>query len=300
MNPATSPGQEIAAFWEEALAELRRVALEPELAPAPQRSAREYMAQQVTLLGLGGVRLRGWYCTPNGSPPPGGFPAVLSVPGYSGERPIPTQLPMHGYAVLLLYPRAQGESKAEWDLETGTKLTYHLTDRERYYYRGAYLDCVRGLDFLASRPEVNGARLGMWGRSQGGWPDPGHGRARPAPAGGRRGGAVPLQLPGRGGGDDQPLPRAAGLLAAHPAERAAALQTLAYFDPLNLVDAITCATLVNVGLEDQTCPARTILPVFEAIRTPGVPKALLVYPELRHEPCADFNRHALHWLDTYL
>ena len=64
--------------------------------------------------------------------------------------------------------------------------------------------------------------------------------------------------------------------------------------------AITCATLVNVGLEDQTCPARTILPVFDAIRTPGVPKALLVYPELRHEPCADFNRHALHWLDTYL
>ena len=77
-------------------------------------------------------------------------------------------------------------------------------------------------------------------------------------------------------------------------------KTLASFDPLNLVDAISCPTLVNVALRDETCPARTILPVFDAIRTPQVPKALLVYPELRHEACADFSRHALHWLNTYL
>ena len=36
-----------------------------------------------------------------------------------------------GFAVLTLYPRAQGESKKEWDLPHGTKLTYHPTDRQR-------------------------------------------------------------------------------------------------------------------------------------------------------------------------
>ena len=30
------------------------------------------------------------------------------------------------------------------------------------------MDCVRRIDFLASRPEVDAARLGMWSRSQGG------------------------------------------------------------------------------------------------------------------------------------
>jgi hypothetical protein len=50
------------------------------------------------------------------------------------------------YATLSLYPRSQGES-AEWQIEHGTRLIYHVTDQERYYYRGAYMDCVRGIDF---------------------------------------------------------------------------------------------------------------------------------------------------------
>ena len=53
-------------------------------------------------------------------------------------------------------------------MESGTKLTYQIEDREKYYYRGAYMDCLRGVDFLCSRPEVDEARLGMWSRSQGG------------------------------------------------------------------------------------------------------------------------------------
>jgi cephalosporin-C deacetylase len=294
------PREEMAAFWEQTLAELRRVDPQPRLEPAPQLSGREYATQRVILHSYGGVRVRGWYALPKEAPPPGGFPAVLSVPGYSGERPLPVHLPMHGYAVLLLYPRGQGESKAEWALGSGTKLTYHLTDRHRFYYRGAYMDCVRGLDFLASRPEVNAARLGMWGRSQGG------GLTLATASLDRRLRAAIAEepflcnYPVAVEVTSNPYRELHDYLAEHPDQREAALETLAYFDPLNLVDAITCAVLVNVGLRDETCPARTILPVFERIRTPAAPKALLVYPELGHQPCADFNRHALHWLETYL
>jgi cephalosporin-C deacetylase len=294
------PRPEIAAFWEETLAELRRVEPRPELTPAPEHAGREYTAHRLVLHSYGGVRLRGWYCVPKEAPPPGGFPAVLCVPGYSGQRAIPTQLPMHGYALLLLYPRAQGESKAEWDLESGTKLTYHLTDRHRFYYRAGYMDCVRGADFLAARPEVNAGRIGMWGRSQGG----GFTLATAALDQRLRAavGEEPFlcNYPVAVEVATTPYVELRDYLAEHPEQRDAALATLAYFDPLNLVDAITCPTLVNVGLRDETCPARTILPVFDAIRTTHVPKALLVYPELRHEACADFNRHALHWLSTYL
>jgi cephalosporin-C deacetylase len=294
------PAPEIAAFWEATLAELRGVDLAPELEPAPQHSAREYEAHQVVVRSYGGVRLRGVYAVPREAPPPGGFPAVLCVPGYSGTRLFPVQLPLHGYAALLLYPRAQGESKTEWDLEHGTKLTYHLTDRERYYYRGGYMDCVRGLDFLAGRPEVNAGRLGMWGRSQGG------GFTLATASLDRRLRAAVAEEPFLCNYPvavevaTNPYRELRDYLAEHPEQREAALATLAYFDPLNLVDAIACATLVNVGLEDETCPARTILLVFDVIRTQGVPKALLVYPDLTHAPSADFNRHALRWLDTYL
>jgi len=73
--------------------------------------------------------------------------------------------------------------------------------------------------------------------------------------------------------------------------------TLAYFDSLHLAPYIQCPTLVDVGMKDATCPAHTILPVFERITTP---KALHVYPELTHAPCTDFNADVIHWLRRYL
>ena len=37
-----------------------------------------------------------------------------------------------------------------------------------YYYRGAYLDCVRAVDYLSSREDVDQDRIAIWGGSQGG------------------------------------------------------------------------------------------------------------------------------------
>jgi hypothetical protein len=62
---------------------------------------------------------------------------VLAAPGYGGNKVIPTHLVLNGVVVLTLYPRGQGESLKEWQLESGTKLTYHLESKEEFYYRGA-------------------------------------------------------------------------------------------------------------------------------------------------------------------
>lgn len=86
-------------------------------------------------------------------------------------------------------------------------------------------------------------------------------------------------------------------LSAHPSEKGAVLATLAWFDPMSLARRIACPILVNVGMKDETCPFRTIAPVFEKVRRQ---KALMVYPDLGHSPCTDFNHHAKNWLDRYL
>src|SRR5262245_23620124 len=285
-------------FWERTRAELDKVAAEPRLEPAPQQSAREYTTQSVVLTSYGGVRLRGWYSVPKDRPRGGRFPAILAVPGYSGEKAIPALAVLAGFAVPTLFPRAQGESKKEWDLPAGaTKLTHNPTDRERFYYRAGYMDCVRGVDFLAARPEVDPDRIGMWSRSQGG------GFTLATASLDRRLGAAvaeepflcnyPVAVEVR----THPYDELYNYLRDNPGQREAVLATLAYFDPLNLVEAITAPTLVNVGMRDETCPHRTIAPVFE--RIPAL-KALLVYPELGHSSCTDFNVHALAWLNRYL
>jgi cephalosporin-C deacetylase len=285
------------AFWRATRVELDRVDPAPQLVPAPEQSAREYMTQSVVLTGHGGTRLRGWFSVPKDPPRSGRFPALLAVPGYSGEKAIPALAVLAGFAVLTLFPRAQGESKKEWDLPHGTKLTYHPTDRERFYYRAGYMDCVRGIDFLAARPEVDPDRIGMWSRSQGG------GFTLATASLDRRIGAAVAEepflcnYPVAVEVTTNPYVELHDYLRAHPEQREAVLATLAYFDPLNMVDEIACPTLVNVGRRDETCPYRTIAPVFERIRAL---KALVVYPELGHSSCTDFNVQALAWLNRYL
>lgn len=288
---------DLRTFWERTRAELDRVDPAPRLEPAPEQSAREYTTQSVVLTGYEGVRLRGWYSLPKDPPRGGRFPAMLAVPGYGGEKVIPALAVLAGFAVLTLYPRAQGESKKEWDLPHGTKLTYHPTDRERFYYRAGYMDCVRGIDFLAARPEVDPDRIGMWSRSQGG----GFTLAT-ASLDRRLAAAVAEQpflcnYPVAVDVTTDPYVELHDYLRQHPGQREEVLATLAYFDPLNLVDEIGCPTLVDIGMRDETCPYRTIAPVFERIRAL---KSLLVYPELGHSPCTDFNVHALSWLSRYL
>jgi cephalosporin-C deacetylase len=145
MSPA-----DLHAFWRRTTEILRQTPLRATRTDAAAQSGREYVTSLVHMDSFEGKRLQDWYTVPKDPVPGGRSPAVLVVPGYGGEKPIPTHLAMSGFAVLILYPRGQGESCHEWTLEHSTKLTYHVTDKERFYYRGAYMDCVRGLDFLAS------------------------------------------------------------------------------------------------------------------------------------------------------
>lgn len=284
-------------FWQRTIDELAKTDAEPTLEEAAEQSAREIVTYRVTLNSFQDRRIRGWYSVPKDPPAGGRLPAILAVPGYSGVKPIPTHLALAGFAVLTLFPRAQGESLREGELEHDTKLTFHITDRTKYYYRGAYMDCLRGLDFLSSRPEVDPQRLGMWSRSQGGGLT-----LATASLDSRLKVAVAEEpflcnFPVAIKITTSPYRELNDYAASHPDEHQAMLDTLAYFDTLNLVQNIQCPTLVDIGMKDETCPYRTIMPVFERI---PAPKGLHIYPDLSHSPCTDFNAHARSWLHRYL
>ncbi len=288
---------DLTGFWRRTLDELAQTPVNATLEEAPEQSGREFITYKVTLESFHHHRLRAWYSVPKDAPRGGKFPAVLAVPGYGGDKPIPFHLVMTGFAVLTLFPRGQGESAEEWKLESGTKLTYNVMDKEKYYYRGAYMDCVRGLDLLASREEVDEARLGMWSRSQGG---------------GLTLATAALDSRLRAAVAEEPFlcnfPVAIDLTSRpylelheyadqHPDQKDSILDNLAYFDSLSLAELIQCPTLVNIGMKDEVCPYSTVMPMFDKI--PGA-KAIHVYPDLDHNPCSDFNAHALSWLRRYL
>ena len=304
---AEMPVEKIQKFWEQTRAQLAEVEMDASVEPVEQSDAftmegriKTRTIYQVVMSSFEGRRIRAWYTIPTGQPPSRGWPAIMEVPGYGGTMPLPVQLVQYGYATLSLFPRSQGESLKEWEIEYGTRLIYNVTDRDRYYYRGAYMDCIRGVDFLCSRPEIDSSRIGVWGFSQGG------GLTLATASLDRRVGAavagVPwlCNFPVAAEVTASPYSELHDYLVAHPKEREQALATLAYFDTLNLVDAIQCPTLVATALVDEVHPIRTVMPVFEKVRAM---KSIVIYPEISvtdQSYRADFCNHAKNWMDRYL
>jgi cephalosporin-C deacetylase len=230
----------------------------------------------------------------------------MEVPSGRGDFILPGYLTRFGYASLCLFPRGQGESKHEWVLEGDTgklefRLLHNITDPDKYYYRYADADCFRGLDFLESRPEIDGTRLAAWGASQGG------GFSLTTASLDSRIKTCIARLPwmcdmvAYSMWDKAPRDELYNYLTRNPQHREAAMETLAYFDNLNLVDRITCPTLVSGARLDPVHPYHTVKSVFDKI--PPL-KSILVYRDASGPEAgacnADFNRHAMDWLERYL
>lgn len=296
------PTKEISQFWQETRAQLADVPPDFAVEPVHEWGERTISTYQVTMTSLGHRKIRAWYTLPKGTPPARGWTSIVILPSYDGNLVLPGFPARYGYATLSLFPRGKGESAHEWRLDQDVpKLLYNITDKNSYYYRGAYMDCVRGLDFLESRTEVDGGRLALWGASQGG------GLTLATAALDDRPGIAIARLPWlcnfpeAANWTERPYDELHDYLAEHPDNRAAAMETLAYFDNLNLADSITCSTLVSAATIDPVHPYHTVFPVFEKI--PAL-KSLVVYPGASGDEAGacngDFNRHTMDWLERYL
>jgi len=117
----------------------------------------------VEMRSLGNVLIRGWYMKPVKE---GVYPAILHVQGYSSTKG-PQNL-YQGDDMVSFALNIRGHGNSQDDVNPGFPgyLQDHVDDKELYIYRGAYMDCVRAVDFLFSRNEVDTSRLAVEGGSQ--------------------------------------------------------------------------------------------------------------------------------------
>ncbi|MGW7427527.1 alpha/beta hydrolase [Streptomyces sp. NPDC054813] len=104
----------------------------------------------------GGVRLRGWLFLPDG---PGPHPAITMAHGYAGVKehglePFAQTFAENGFAVLVHDHRGFGASDG--------------TPRQDVDPWRQIADWRRAISYLESRPEVDPARIGLWGTSYAG------------------------------------------------------------------------------------------------------------------------------------
>ena len=274
-------------FWRTSLRSLRKIPPEYRVIHQPELSTGELDVYEVRMRSYGNTRVKGWYEVPK---TPGPHPVLLRVPGYgSNMRPISRFGDM---IVLSFNPRGHGNSQDDVKGQPRNFWVRGLDNKEGYFYQGAYLDCVRAVDFLCSRKEVDLSRIAVKGGSQGG------GLSFSTAALDQR---VSLCVPH--------IP----FLACWPhyfktsqwpemdewiangksRSWEKTLKTMSYFDTMNMADRVKCPVFMGVGLQDAICPPATNFSVYNWL---AGPKEVRVYPLHSHSVPSEFHTEAFKWI----
>ncbi len=273
------------SFWERGLRELAEVDPEYKLTLSTELSGRLRNVYVVEMKSWGGETIRGYWAVPKAA---GKYPVVVTYMGYASRVWAPSGNKGGDRAEFILSIRGQGlntpyNTYGEW-------MCYGLDNKEHYYYRGAYLDTVRAIDFVASRPEVDTRCILIEGGSQGG------ALTLVAASLDRRvvGAApyVPFLSDFRDYFEivDWPASKYFAEAERLSISRDAMYDVLTYFDIKNLAEHITCPVLMGFGLQDVICPPHTNFAGYNAITSS---KQWIVFAEKGHN--IGFERR---WLDA--
>ena len=266
--------QDFDEFWKLSIAELKAVPAAFKSKERPDLSDEAIQVFEISMRSHDQIRVRGWLEVPRKAAKP--LPAVIRVPGY-GQNMKPTGK-CDDMIVFSFNPRGHGNSQQDISGQPNNFWIRGLDAPQTYYYRGSYLDCIRAVDFIASRPDVNQNQIAVWGGSQGG------GFAFATAALDSRVDYCVADIPFLCDWINYfrltHWPEMDQWIADQPQRTwESTLRTLSYFDTMNLADRIRCPTLMSIGLQDGVCPPTTCFTTFN--RIPGE-KKYRIYPDKRH------------------
>jgi cephalosporin-C deacetylase len=249
------------AYWQAVDAELAVLPPRPELTAVPARSTVDYTFHAVRLTGVGPYRLFGYLSVPTG---PGPFPGLLETPRYGSVNHLPHPHDRLRYLVFTVMHRGQRLADSPYAAAYPGLLTDGVEDPQSYVYRGIVADCLRGAEFLLSRPELDPTRVAVTGD------DLALLTAARRPAFRAAKVLHPLlhRLPEAAAtGADYPHRELADLLRHRPEAATAATATLSLFDPVRHAPAVRAETLLAVGTgfegRDWLAPLTAALPGVE-------------------------------------
>ena len=262
------------SFWEQTLAELASVEMNPEYTLLKDYSNDVRKAYRVDFKSFAGETVSGLLYVPVAE---GKYPAMISYMGYGSDvwYPNPSDNPeMIEFQLCVrnqAFNRMPGE-KDDW-------CTRGLESKETYYYRGAFADAVRAIDFVCSLPDTDSDRVFASGESQGG------ALTLVAASLDHRIKAIAPSAPFLN--DYRDYFRLAGwpgnVILEAAREKGISeeelYETLSYFDVKNFTDRIQCTVIMAIGLQDDVCPPHTNLAGYNHITSE---KSWVCYPPAAH------------------
>ena len=295
VTQVTRPG-DFDDFWERVLAGLAEVPLEPLIAPETMRSNADVDVSRVYYRSLDGIEISGWYCVPTQGEGP--FPAVICFPGYKGEPGMRRDWGRKEVVSLTVAVRGKLGSNADFNPGYPGLLTHGIEGRDTYGYKGVISDCVRGIDFLLSRPEVDPQRIFACGSSQGGGLTLITSALRPEIKGGVAGYPFLCCYPeSMQMLRSYPYDELTCYARANPDRVEEMLETLRYYDAVNFAPGIKCPMVVGIALEDEVCPPGTSYAAYQALTGP---KELWLFPDSGHGNAHEYPAKETAWLEQQI
>lgn len=307
-------------FWTAAKSQLKSIDMRPVLTEIPTKSTaarKVYLVEFYSIPdGLSGepVLIRGYYCEPQDGKK---HPVIIHYAGYdSGYRPgghdvkpyCPSGDAEPQYAEFYLATRGQyinnraaderePDGKGDFNNTYGDWFAFHFGDKDSYYYRGAFMDCVQAVRFMATRPTSDMNNLFAEGHSQGGAFTYAAAALSDYPF---RAIAPAIAFMG-----DYPDYFKIAHWPANVAKENQQSMTdeqlynfLSYFDTKNLATMISSATLACLGLQDDVCPPHTNIAPYNNLRTKD--KRLVINPELKHQAAHTWYDEMMQFFQSHI
>ncbi len=284
------------AFWDAGLAEMR--ALDPQIELTPHE-LKQNIADcfELRFTGVGGARIFAKLYVPKNLKAPA--PAIIGFHGYSihsGDWVDKLHYVANGAVVAFMDCRGQGGRSEDVGGVTGTTLNGHIIrglggKPEKMLYRQIFLDTAQLAGIVMAMPEVDAARVGVTGGSQGGALslvcaslEPRVKRAAPV---------YPfLSDYLRVWEMDLAINAYAELrtyFRNHDPRHERKEETftqLGYIDIQHLAPRIKAEVMMAIGLSDNITPPSTQFAVFNKISSP---KRFVLYPDFGHEGLPGHN-----------
>lgn len=312
-NPTTDSQSDFKTYWDNAKAQLATIPMkatmtevsDDELSATGKKNKGNRTIYLVTLqsvpdvAGEAPVTIKGYLAVPKKA---GKYPALIYYQGTdAGKSSLAEQSTFYNgdnWVEFRISTRGQmlcRDSKYNYDF-----YSYCWGDTAKHYYRNAYLDCVRAVDFVKSLDKVDAADIFATGASQGGC------FTYIAAA---LTGAFRAIAPGITGHADFQngmrivnWPRAKFLAAAEKLNMTTEQmnQFNSYYDVKNFAPYISCPVISNFSLQDATDPTRTNIAPYLLVKTPAADKSYYVNNFLGHATAYDFGTQYMKFFKLYL
>lgn len=293
-------------YWDKAKAELATIAMDTTLTEQADYSTdarKVYLVEMKSVADEEGgdpVTIMGYYAEPTAE---GTYPVVIRYQGTDGgTSAVPAPMggdDNPGWCEFVLSTRGQmlcRDPKYGYDF-----YSYGWGDYRKHYYRNAYLDCVRAVDFVKSREKVNDNAIFAAGGSQGGcftYVAAGLTQAFRAIAPSITGHADFIDGMKIVNWPRQKFLDAQAGLSWTDAQRD---KFNSYYDVMNFSSRVSCPVITSFSLQDATDPAHTNIAPYNLLQNKEKEdNQYIINPFLGHGTPGDWTQTYMKFFEGYL